>query len=39
MFIVEDSTGLPNANSLASVQDFKDYYSLSPTYIINISSI
>lgn len=28
MFIVEDSTGLPNANSLASVQDFKDYYSL-----------
>ena len=28
MFIVEDGTGLPNANSLASVQDFKDYYSL-----------
>ena len=28
MFIVEDSTGLSNANSLASVQDFKDYYSL-----------
>ena len=28
MFIVEDSTGLPNATSLASVQDFKDYYSL-----------
>lgn len=28
MFTVEDGTGLPNANSLASVQDFKDYYSL-----------
>ena len=28
MFIVEDGTGLPNANSLASVQDFKDYYTL-----------
>lgn len=28
MFLVEDGTGLPNANSLASVQDFKDYYSL-----------
>ena len=28
MFVYEDGTGLPNANSLASVQDFKDYYSL-----------
>ena len=28
MFIVEDGTGLSNANSLASVQDFKDYYTL-----------
>ena len=28
MFTVEDGTGLPNANSLASVQEFKDYYSL-----------
>ena len=28
MFIVETGEGLPNANSLASVQDFKDYYSL-----------
>ena len=28
MFIVEDGTGLPNANSLASVQEFKDYYTL-----------
>ena len=36
MFIVEDSTGLPNANSLASVQDFKDYYSLRN---VNISTL
>lgn len=36
MFIVEDSSGLPNANSLASVQDFKDYYSLRN---INISTL
>ena len=28
MFVYEDGTGLPNANSLASVQDFKDYYLL-----------
>ena len=28
MFVYEDGTGLSNANSLASVQDFKDYYSL-----------
>ena len=28
MFTVETDEGLPNANSLASVQDFKDYYSL-----------
>ena len=28
MFLVETGEGLPNANSLASVQDFKDYYSL-----------
>ena len=28
MFTVETGEGLPNANSLASVQDFKDYYSL-----------
>ena len=36
MFIVEDSTGLSNANSLASVQDFKDYYSLRN---VNISTL
>lgn len=36
MFIVEDSTGLPNANSLASVQDFKDYYLLRN---VNISTL
>lgn len=36
MFIVEDSSGLPNANSLASVQDFKDYYSLRN---VNISTL
>ena len=36
MFIVEDSTGLPNANSLASVQDFKDCYSLRN---VNISTL
>ena len=36
MFIVEDSTGLTNANSLASVQDFKDYYSLRN---VNISTL
>ena len=36
MFTVEDSTGLPNANSLASVQDFKDYYSLRN---VNISTL
>ena len=28
MFVYETGEGLPNANSLASVQDFKDYYSL-----------
>ena len=28
MFVYEDGTGLSNANSLASVQDFKDYYLL-----------
>ena len=28
MFTVETGEGLPNANSLASVQYFKDYYSL-----------
>ena len=28
MFVYEDGTGLPNANSLASVQYFKDYYWL-----------
>ena len=36
MFIVEDSTGLSNANSLAYVQDFKDYYSLRN---VNISTL
>ena len=28
MFVYETGEGLPNANSLASVQDFKDYYTL-----------
>ena len=28
MFVYETGEGLPNANSLTSVQDFKDYYSL-----------
>ena len=28
MFVYETGEGLSNANSLASVQDFKDYYSL-----------
>ena len=28
MFVYETGEGLPNATSLASVQDFKDYYSL-----------
>ena len=28
MFTVETGEGLPNANSLASVQEFKDYYTL-----------
>lgn len=36
MFVYEDGTGLPNANSLASVQDFKDYYSLRN---VNISTL
>lgn len=36
MFVYEDGTGLSNANSLASVQDFKDYYSLRN---VNISTL
>ena len=36
MFVYEDGTGLSNANSLASVQDFKDYYLLRN---VNISTL
>lgn len=36
MFVYETGEGLPNANSLASVQDFKDYYSLRN---VNISTL
>ena len=36
MFVYEDSTGLSNAISLASVQDFKDYYLLRN---VNISTL
>ena len=36
MFVYETGEGLSNANSLASVQDFKDYYSLRN---INISTL